>query len=297
MRHELQPRDQFRVPHFVHELQILAAVVQGIVDQILEKLFGQLHVVLQLIEGHLRFDHPELGEMARRVGIFGTERGAEGIDPSQRQGAQLAFELARYGQVAGLAEEILRIVDLTLLGTGRVAQIERRHLKHGARAFAVGSRDERRVPVVEAAVVEELVDGEGHCVTDAQHRPERIGAGTQIGDVAQEFERMTLLLQRVGRGIGRAVNLDRRRLHLDTLSLAGRLHEPSVDTDAGARGDLAHQLVVELLQLDDHLDIGHARTVVQGDEGNVLIAALGAHPPLDGHFAIDRIRLEQFYDS
>lgn len=134
-------------------------------------------------------------------------------------------------------------------------------------------------------------------MTDAQHRAERIGTRTQVGDVAQEFERMALFLQRIGRRVGRAVNLDRRGLHLDALALAGRLHEPAVDTDAGARGDLTHRLVVELRQLDDHLNARHARTVVQGDEGDVLVAALGTHPPLDGHIAIDRIRLDQFYDS
>ena len=297
VQHEFQPFDQLLVPHLAHEFQILAAVLQRIADQVFEELLGQLHVVLQLVEGHLRLDHPELREVARRVGILGTERGAEGVDAPQRQRAQLAFELSRYGQVAGFAEKILRIVDPPVLGAGRIVQIERRHLEHGARTLAVGGRDERRVPVVEAAVVEELVDGEGHGVTDAQHRAERIGTRTQVGDVAQEFERMALFLQRIGRRVGRAVNLDRRGLHLDALALAGRLHEPAVDTDAGARGDLTHRLVVELRQLDDHLNARHARTVVQGDEGDVLVAALGTHPPLDGHIAIDRIRLDQFYDS
>ena len=113
------------------------------------------------------------------IGIL-IDMGNEEEDAPQRQRAQLAFELSRYGQVAGFAEKILRIVDPPVLGAGRIVQIERRHLEHGARTLAVGGRDERRVPVVEAAVVEELVDGEGHGVTDAQHRAERIGTRTQV---------------------------------------------------------------------------------------------------------------------
>ena len=44
--------------------------------------------------------------------------------------AQLAFELARDGQVARLAEEVLRVVDPAILRAGQVVQIERRYLEH-----------------------------------------------------------------------------------------------------------------------------------------------------------------------
>ena len=72
--------------------------------------------------------------------------------------------------------------------------------------------------VIETFVVEIFVYRIGHGVTDAKHRTERVGTRTQVGDVAQEFERMSLLLQRIGFGIGRTVYLDLLGLHLDALS-------------------------------------------------------------------------------
>ena len=272
-------------------------MLQGVADERLEEVLGQLHVVLQLVEGHLGLDHPELGEVARRVGVLGAERGAERVDAAQGQRTQLAFELARHGEVARLAEEVLRIVHLALPGFRNVVQIERRHVEHGAGALAVRGRDERRVEVVESVAVEVVVDGIGHGVADAQHGAERIGARTQVGDVAQEFERMTLFLEGIGLGIGRTVERDRGGLHLDALARAERLDESSVHTQAGARGHGAELLLADLRQIDHHLNVRCARAVVQGDERHVLVAALGAHPSLNGDVGIHDARFQNFSDS
>ena len=53
-------------------------------------------------------DHPELGEVARCVGILRTERGPERVDRAEGAGIVLAVELARDGEVRGLAKEVLR---------------------------------------------------------------------------------------------------------------------------------------------------------------------------------------------
>ena len=57
-------------------------------------------------------DHPELGEVARCVGILRTERGPERVDRAEGVREVLAVELAGDGEVARLAEEVLRVVDL-----------------------------------------------------------------------------------------------------------------------------------------------------------------------------------------
>ena len=54
VQHEVEPLDQTVVPHLVHELQILAAVLQRVADQVFQEILGQLHVVLQLVKGHFR---------------------------------------------------------------------------------------------------------------------------------------------------------------------------------------------------------------------------------------------------
>ncbi len=187
VENELQTLQQPLVPHLVHKFEILAAVVERIADEVFEEVLGKIHVVVKLVECHFGLDHPELGKMSRRVGVLGAERRTERIDLSERQGAQLAFELTRYGQAARLAEEVLRIVDASLVGAGRVVHIERGHVEHRAGTLAVRSGNQRRVQIVESVLVEIFVDRESHCVAYAQYGTESIGARTQIGYVAQEF--------------------------------------------------------------------------------------------------------------
>ena len=154
LQHKVQTLQQPLVPHLVHKFEVFHAVVQRIPDEVFEEILGQFHVVLQFEEGRFRLDHPELRRMARGVRVFGTERGAEGVDAAQRECAQLAFELARHREVARLAEEVLRVVDRPLPGPGQVVHIERRHLEHRTGALAVRSRDDRGVEIVESVFVE-----------------------------------------------------------------------------------------------------------------------------------------------
>jgi len=106
------------------------------------------------------------------------------------------------------------------------------------------------------------------------HRAEGIGARTQVGDVAQELQRMPLFLQGIGLRIGRAVDLDLLGLHLDALARSERRHEPSVHTDAGARGDGFELLFAELGKIDHYLDIRNARSVIEGDERHILVSEI-----------------------
>ena len=63
-------------------------------DAVLEQVLGQVHVVLEVGKGHLRLDHPELGQVAGGIGVFGPEGGAEGVDVAERQGEGFALKLA-----------------------------------------------------------------------------------------------------------------------------------------------------------------------------------------------------------
>ena len=93
---------------------------------------------------------------------------------------------------------------------GHVVQVERGDLEHRARPFAVAGRDDRRVDVEEALFLEEVVDRAADAVPHAGDRAEGVGPRAQVGDRAQELEGVPLLLERIGLGVGPAVDGDAR---------------------------------------------------------------------------------------
>ena len=127
----------------------------------LEQVLGEVGVVVEVGEGDLRLDHPELGEVAARVRVLRAEGGPERVDVGQRQAVGLDVELARDGQEGGLAEEVLRVVDRAVGRARQVRQVERRDAEHLARALGVAGGDDRRVDPVEAVLVEVAVDRHG----------------------------------------------------------------------------------------------------------------------------------------
>eukprot|EP00965_Chrysotila_dentata_P011950 392802-Pleurochrysis_carterae.AAC.1 len=50
---------------------------------------------LQVAKGHLRLDHPELGQVASGVRLLGTEGWAEGVDVAQRARVRLRAQLQK----------------------------------------------------------------------------------------------------------------------------------------------------------------------------------------------------------
>ena len=285
---ELQAVDQLRVVHFGEELQVVLTVIEGIADQVLQKVLGQFHVVFQLEESDFRLDHPELGQVARGVRVFGSERRAERIDLRQGQRAEFAFELAGDGQVAGFPEEILAVIDRAFRGFGHIVQVERSDAEHRSGAFGVAAGDQRRMQVEKSVVVEIFVDRVSHRMADTEHGAESVGTRAQIGYFAQEFERMAFLLQRVRFGIGGAVDLDRRSLYFDGLAGAERFDQRAGDFDATAGGDLLEEVFVEFGYVGYDLDIMDDRAVVDGDESYVFISAFGSDPAFDDYFRTER---------
>ena len=285
---ELQAVDQLRVVHFGEELQVVLTVIEGIADQVLQKVLGQFHVVFQLEESDFRLDHPELGQVARGVRVFGSERRAERIDLRQGQRAEFAFELAGDGQVAGFPEKILAVIDRAFRGFGHIVQVERSDAEHRSGAFGVAAGDQRRMQVEKSVVVEIFVDRVSHRMADTEHGTASVGTRAQVGYFAQEFERMAFLLQRVRFGIGCAVDLDRRSLYFDGLAGAERFDQRAGDFDATAGGDLLEEVFVEFGYVGYDLDIMDDRSVVDGDESYVFISAFGSDPAFDDYFRTER---------
>src|SRR5688572_2155966 len=123
----------------MQERQVITAKFQCIAHEVLQELLSELHVILQIIKSHLRFNHPELCEVACSIGILCTESWSEGIDISQRQGVGFPFELSRYCKVGVAAKEVFLVVDLSLLITGRIFRIQCCHAEHSTRALGIGA--------------------------------------------------------------------------------------------------------------------------------------------------------------
>ena len=172
-------------------------------------------------ERHLRFDHPELGEMAAGVRVLRPERGAERVHAVDGEGVGLGAQLAAHRQERRLAEEVLGVVHRAVFGAGWRGRIERGDPEHLADTLGVARGDQRGVEVEEVAVLVEPVGRVRQGVADPGHGSDRVGARPQVGDLAQVLERDALLLEGIGLRVGETERLDLGRLDLDPLALAG----------------------------------------------------------------------------
>ena len=232
--------------------------------------------------------------MARRVGVLGTEGGAEGVDGTEGRGSEFAFELSADGEAGLLAEEVVVVDDLAVLVLLQVVEVLGGHLEHVAGTLAVAGGDERRVEIEEAVLVEVGVDGHGHVVADAHDGTEGVGAQAHVGVLAHIFKGLPLLLHGVV-GIAGAEDLNLRGLNLHSLSTSDALHELSFDAEAGTSSDEFQQLLIELLCIGDDLDVLDGGAVVEGDEINALRAALGTHPTFGRYLAARLSGKEVYY--
>ena len=81
------------------------------------------------------------------------------------------------------------------------------------------------------------MDGEGGFGTYAEGCAVLVRAGAQVGDAAQEFVGMALLLQGVRLCVGCAEKGQRLYTYLPLLALSGRLDQLTGDVHGGTRAD------------------------------------------------------------
>ena len=274
--------DEPFVDKAVEKRKIVRAALHHAANDVLDHRFRHFHVAVEVAERHLRLDHPELGGVARGVGILRAEGRAESVNVAERHGEVLGVELAGDGQARLLAEEILAVIDLAVGRSRRVFKVERRHLEHLARALAVAAGDDGGVDVDEAAALEELVHGVGRRASHAESRGEEVRARAQMLNGAQIFDAVALLLQGIV-GAGRALDLDLGRLDLERLLGLGRQHHRAAHDERGAdvlRGDLL--IIRKRIRVHHHLQIAEARAVVQLDESKGFHIADGLRPAAHG---------------
>ena len=135
--------------------------------------------------------------------------------------------------------------------------------EHFAGTLAVGAGDERGMNIDEAPFVEKFVQSEGRFGTDSEHSVEGVGARTEMGNGAQEFKGVALVLQGIIGG-GGALHLDLLRLQLKGLFGFGRQHKRSGGHKGGTQilpGDLL--VIRKLFGLQNDLEILKIGAVVQ----------------------------------
>ena len=163
-------------------------MLQSVLQDVLQAVFRQLHVVLQVGERDLWLDHPELGQVPGRVAVLRPERGPKGVHLAQGHGPQFCLQLAAHRQVGFLAEEVLADVHRAVFGARRILDVQRRDAEHLASPLGVTSRDDGGVELVEPALVEKAGHGVLPHMPHAEHRPERVGPEPQVRFLAQEIQ-------------------------------------------------------------------------------------------------------------
>ena len=283
IQHVLKPFDQPLVHELVEKCHFLRRVFQDITDDVFQHAFRQNHIVLQIREAHLRLDHPELRRMTGGVGIFRPEGGAEGINVAEGKGIGFRVKLSAHRQVGGLSEEILAVVHLSVLCLRDIFQIQRGHLEHFSRALTVASRDQRSMHIDKASFLEKAVDGVSRKGADTEYRLKGVGSCAQMGNGAQIFEAVALLLKRII-GRGSALNDNLLRLHLKRLLRSGRLHDGSGYDYRSTHADFGDGREIGKLIGINHLKRLKKAAVIHDKESKGFGIPVASHPASDCHF-------------
>ena len=199
---------------------------------VFDKVLFQIHQLVLLDKRHLWLNHPELCQVARSVAVLSTESRTEGIDLTQCHSSQLTLQLTRYGQTSLFAEEIVTIVDLTLLVLLEVVEVFGSHLEHLSCTLAVTSGDDWGVEIEESVLMEVLVDSHCHVVANTEHSAEGVGTWAEVCDGAQILHAQAFLLQWILLWVGGAIHLQFGQLNLYglTATLASYLMTSGRDT-------------------------------------------------------------------
>ena len=135
--------------------------------------------------------------MTCRIGQFRAEGRAECIDIAESKGIGLDVKLAADGQVDGLAEKVLGVIDLSILCHREFPEGKSRDLEHLARSLCIAPGDDGRMHIDKASLLEKSVDRIGDQRTDTEYRCKCVRTDSEMGDRAEIFKRVAFFLQRI----------------------------------------------------------------------------------------------------
>ena len=106
--------------------------------------------------------------MTHGVGVLSTEGRSEGVHIRQSTAVGFNVKLTAHSHLGVLSEEILGVVNLTLLRNRQILHILSQHGGHGEHltsSLTISGGDNRGVNVLETTLLEEEMGGEGTGVT------------------------------------------------------------------------------------------------------------------------------------
>ena len=154
-------------------------MLEGVSDAEFEIGLGALHVVFEVGEGEFRLDHPEFGEVARGVGVFGAECGAKGVNIGEGAGHDFPFKLARNCEESGFAKKILGVI---------FPFSKSRHTEHLAPSLTVRSGNDGSLNVEKSFLLEKKMGCKSERISHSSDRSLRICSGAQVGDRPEKFK-------------------------------------------------------------------------------------------------------------
>ena len=202
----------------IEELHVFAAGGMDLLGNAANKVFRQVHEVVEVCEGNLGLDHPELGSVSSGVGVLGSEGWSECVDVGVAGREGLDIELTRDGEEGIASEEGLP------LQVGDTEEL--------SGTFAVACSDDWGVNPEETVTLEEVVYGHRERISNSKHGAKGARPRAEVGFFPEELEAVSLRLERIIFG---AVT-DQNELvdnHLPALALALAGHQPTRHADRG----------------------------------------------------------------
>ena len=248
----------------LQDLQFPGAAFQAALDDVGDKLLLEAHVVLVGVVGHLRFDHPELGQVAAGLALFGPEGRPEAIDLAERHHPRLDVQLPGLGQV------------------GR-AQVEVGGGEEGAGALGGAGGQNGRIEADEAALVQVFLGGRLHLGADAQEGVLFGGAHPEVAVFHQKADAVLLGGDRVIPGdLYRLDGLNRQFIAARSPPVGA--HPPGDDQGGflGQRLGGGEGLGGDLRLEDDALN--QAAAVAHQEKDEPALFPLMVKPPAQGDF-------------
>ena len=162
--------------------------------------------------------------MSWRVAVFGSEGRAEGVNLPQSRCSKLAFKLSAHGKASHLAEEVVVVVNFSVLVFLQVVQVFGCNLEHLACPFCIASGDDGRMEVEETMLVKVLMNGESHVVAYTHNGAEGVGAQAEVCVLAHILEGLALLLHGIVAATA-AQELQLGALYFRVLALSLAFHQ------------------------------------------------------------------------